>query len=152
MKNTASTHHSQAVFVCLSHGRFLGGVVVYLVDGRNQRGACFLVKELHKRNRFIKRRLHEHLWTFHVAVNFNMGDDFVHKINLALVEGLVVDKLRECRHGGVVVELGNLANQQAKRCIAVFTFIVFFASQLAGKHTFQFLVIATARGILWVSL
>ena len=69
----------------------------------------------------------------------------MHKINLALVEGLVVDKLRERRHGGVMVELGNLANQQAKRCIAVFTFIVFLASQLASEHAFQFLVITTGK-------
>ena len=70
----------------------------------------------------------------------------MHKGDLPLIQGLVVDEFRERLHGCFVVQLGNSADEQPEGCVPELPLIIRPAAQLAGQHTLQFLVIACRKG------
>ena len=67
------------------------------------------------------------------------------KVDLPLVQGLVVDKGRKRLHGRLVIQLYNFPNEQAKGRITVFPGVILLTAQFTGQNPFQFPVVQCSQ-------
>ena len=113
-----------------------------LVDRVHQSRACPGIEQLNETDWLIEWWFCQFRDAIHVAILLHMVDDFMHELDLPLVQGLIIDKGRERFHGSLMIQPRNPTDQKAKGRIAILSFIVFFASQLTCQNPLQLAIIA----------
>ena len=77
---------------------------------------CLLlqIKQPAEAQGFIKGRFHEFRHIFDVTILLYIINDLIHKNNLGLIKGLVINEFRKGFHGSFVIQLGDLANEKTQ--------------------------------------
>ena len=107
-----------------------------------------LIEKLYKAHRLVEGRAGQVFDAFHIAVLLVVVDDYMHKLYLPLVEGLVVDEGGEGLHDRVVIQLRDPPDQQAEGHFAVLSRIALLTAQLGGQDTFQCLIIPGGQRVV----